>query len=175
MTKEETKVILNAVMIAYPNYKPTDIGGTIRLWATMLENVPLPAVEAALKVYITTDRSGFAPSIGQLTGILQDAAAPELTPTEAWSLVRKAIRNGLYGAKEEYEKLPPAVQRAVGSYQNLEAWARLSPDELETVVQSQFIRAYRSAASQEKAVAAIPENVRELIAMAMPRITAADS
>lgn len=172
MTKEETKVILNAIMIAYPNYKPTDIGGTIRLWATMLENVPLKAVEAALKVYITTDRSGFAPSIGQLTGILQDVAAPELTPTEAWSLVRKAIRNGLYGAKEEYEKLPPAVKRAVGSYQNLEAWARVSSDEIETVIQSQFIKAYKSATLQENMTAAIPEKAMAIIQSAMPKLEA---
>lgn len=170
MTKEETKVILNAIMIAYPNYKPVDVGGTIQMWASLFEDVPFPAVESALKIYISTDRSGFAPTIGQLKGILQDATRPEMTTTEAWSLVRKAIRNGIYGAQEEFEKLPPAVRRAVGTHKNLEAWAQISSDEVETVIQSQFIRAFRAASSQETMNAAIPANVMAVIQAAMPRL-----
>lgn len=172
MTKEETKVILNAMMIAYPNYKPSDIRGTIQLWASMFESVPLPAVESALRIYISTDRSGFAPTIGKLLGILQDATKPELTATEAWSLVRKAIRNGIYGSKEEFEKLPPVIQRAVGSEKSIEMWARVGADEVETVIQSQFIKAYKSATLQENMTAAIPEKAMAIIQSAMPKLEA---
>ena len=167
MTRNETKRILNAIMIAYPNYSPKDVAATIDLWSAMFSEMEYSDVSAALAKYIATDRTGFAPSIDQLLAKRQEDAMDPLT---AWALVAKAIRRSAYYAEEEFEKLPPTVRKAIGSPINLEAWSQLSPEEVHTVTQSQFIKAYRTVSEREKEEAAIPENVQRLIADALPRI-----
>lgn len=47
----------------------------------------------------------------------------QLNELEAWSLVEKAIRNSIYNSQEEFSKLPPLVQKAVGSPNVLRLWA----------------------------------------------------
>lgn len=167
MTREETKQILNAIMISYPNYNPKDVAATVDLWSVMFSEMDYREVSRALAKYIATDRTGFAPSIGQL---LAKGQEEEMDPLTAWALVAKAIRRSAYYAEEEFSKLPPVVQKAVGSHVNLEAWSQLSPDEVHTVTQSNFIRAYKAVSEREREEAAIPESVQRLLADAMPRI-----
>ena len=167
MTRNETKRILNAIMIAYPNYNPKDVAATVDLWSVMFSEMEYRDVSAALAKYIATDRTGFAPSIGQLLAKNQEDA---MDPMAAWALVAKAIRRSAYYAEEEFEKLPPAIQKAIGSPINLEAWSQLSTDEVHTVTQSQFIKAYKTVTEREKEEAAIPESVQKLIADALPKI-----
>ena len=170
MTREETMKIINGMIQGFPSYKPQNLTHTVDLWASMLSDYPYEAVSAALKAYILTDTSGFAPSIGQIVERIHAEVSDNMTPTEAWAMVVKAIRNSNYHAKEEFEKLPDAVQKAVGSYVNLEAWAALPPDTVHSVTQSQFISAYRDASERAKNEAKIPENVRMLIKKAVPML-----
>ena len=69
---------------------------------------------------------------------------------EAWAMVRDGIRNGTYGATEEFAKFPDAIKRAVGNPMSLSEWAMMSSDDVETVIQSQFLRASRAALAEEK-------------------------
>ena len=167
MTRDETKVLIRTIKAAYPNYKPEDMTETIDLWSVMLSETDYKKASKALAKYIVTDRTGFAPSIGQL---LAKGQEDEMDPLTAWALVAKAIRRSAYYAEEEFSKLPPVVQKAVGSHVNLEAWSQLSPDEVHTVTQSNFIRAYKAVSKREREEAAIPESVQRLLADAMPRI-----
>lgn len=66
MTRDETKKIIMLISATYPNFKPADLTFTVDAWAVMFEGYDYNRVEAALKDYITSDTSGFAPSIGQL-------------------------------------------------------------------------------------------------------------
>ena len=149
---------------SYPNYKPVDMAETIDVWQMMLEDFSYQKVAMALKAYIMSDTSGFAPSIGQLVGKMQMISQPnELNEMEAWALVSKAIRNGYYGAETEFAKLPEMVQKAIGQPSQLRQWAHSDMESIETVIQSNFMRSYRMVVKREKEVQRMPSDVRMLI------------
>lgn len=151
MTREETIKIMTIIQAAYPNYKPVDKTATVDTWTIMLENYPYRQVEAALKAYIQTDISGFAPAIGQVIATINRLFSQEaLNDMEAWALVSRALRNGYYGAEEEFEKLPTLVQQAVGYPDNLRHWSQSELSSIETVVQSNFLRTYRIIVQREQ-------------------------
>lgn len=149
---------------SYPNYKPNNISETVDVWQMMLSDYDYNLVAMALKAYILSDTSGFAPSIGQLVANIQTITKPqELSEMEAWSLVRKAIGNGNYGSVEEFEKLPPTIQKAVGSADMIKRWAMSDSNEVSTVIQSNFLRSYRTAVKRDEEYAKMPEDVKKLI------------
>ena len=164
MTRDETKKILMMMQASFPNFKPPDKTVTVDTWFLMLKDIEYTAVETALRTYITTDTSGFAPSIGQLLDKLYAIQNPqELNEMEAWALVSRALRNGYYGANEEFEKLPPLVQKAVGSPDNLRNWSQTDTNSIENVVQSNFMRSYRLVVNRENEIKKMPADVRTLI------------
>lgn len=164
MNREETKKIIRIMVDSYPNYKPSDLSETIDVWCMMLEDFTYQQVALALKAYILSDTSGFAPSIGALVGKMQMINAPKaLGEIEAWAMVRKAINNGYYGAEEEFAKLPELVQKSVGSAGQLRQWALSSLDTIETVVSSNFMRTYRAEAKRSEEIARMPVEVQKMI------------
>nr|DAL12552.1 MAG TPA_asm: replisome organizer [Bacteriophage sp.] len=164
MTRDDVKKILMMMSAAYPNFKPQDKTVTINTWYMMLSEYSYQQAETALRMYIASDESGFAPSIGQLIAKMKIADTPQqLNEMEAWSLVSKAIRNGYYGAVEEFLKLPPLVQRAVGTADNLRNWSQTDLDSIETVVQSNFLRAYRVEAQRAAEISKMPSDVKTMI------------
>ena len=148
---------------SYPNYKPNNISETVDVWNMMLSDYEYNIVAMALKAYILSDTNGFAPSIGQLVGKIQSITQPqELSEVEAWTLVRNAISNSGYNSVEEFAKLPPLVQKAVGLPENLREWA-LTENLNHEVVSSNFMRSYKSVLAREKEIAKMPSDVRQLI------------
>lgn len=163
MNREETKKIIRIMCASYPNYKPADISETIDIWTSMLSDYSYEHIALALKSYIATSTSGFAPSIGD---IIQKANSftntTELNELEAWALVSKALSNGYYGADKEFEKLPPLVQKAVGSPANIREWAQLDFKSL-SVIQSNFERVYSATVKREEEYARLPKEAKYLI------------
>ena len=150
--------------VAYPNYRIDDIEYTAKIWADFLGGYSYEQANMALRAYITTDTSGFAPNIGQLLDKLHAIQNPqELNEMEAWSLVSKALRNGYYGAAEEFNNLPPLVQKAVGSPDNLRNWSQTDVKAIETVIQSNFIRSYVAIVKREYEIKKMPADVQALI------------
>ena len=148
---------------SYPNYKPNDISETVDVWQMMLSDYDYNLVAMALKAYILSDTSGFAPSIGQLVSKIQTITKPhELSEMEAWSLVSKAIRNSAYNSVEEFAKLPPIVQNAVGLPEQLRAWA-LDENYNEQVVSSNFMRCYRTELARHEELSKMPAEIKALI------------
>lgn len=86
---------------------------------------------------------------------------------QAWALVAKAIRNGIYGAEEEFAKLPPAVQRAVGNPGNIREWATMDSKSVQSVVQSNVMRTYRSVVAKNNQMQRLPVDVKAMIAEKM--------
>ena len=161
MTRDEIKEMLMVIQAAYPNYKPQDKTVAVNIWYMMLKDYEKEVVEAALKIYIASDTSGFAPAIGQLIDKINTVTAPpELNSMTAWGLVSKALRNGYYGAEQEFEKLPPTVKKAVGSSDNLRNWAQSDSKSIETVIQSNFIRTYEAEVRRKTEDAKTPPDVR---------------
>lgn len=163
MTREETVKIIRIMVDSYPNYKPNDISETVDVWQMMLEEYSYQDVSVALKAYILSDDSGFAPSIGKLVSKIHTMTEPqELNEMEAWSLVSKAIRNSGYNSVEEFSKLPPLTQKAVGLPSQLRTWA-LDETYNEEVAMSSFQRAYKAELKRHEELQKMPQSVRNLI------------
>lgn len=164
MTEKEVRKLLAMTQAVYPNYNPPSREAAVNAWLMCLSEYDNNIVMAAFKAYMTTDASGFAPNIGQLLDKLHTIQNPqELNEMEAWSLVSKALRNGYYGAVEEFNKLPPLVQKAVGSPDNLRNWALTDSKSIENVVQSNFMRTYRTVVSRDKEYQKMPKDIQALI------------
>lgn len=164
MTREETVEIIHIICDCYPNFKPEDLSRTIDAWQVMLEEYSCEQVAVALKAYITSNTSGFAPSVGEIVAKIQLVSQPqELDGMAAWGLVSKALRNGTYGAVEEFNKLPPLVRQAVGMPDNLKNWAASDYQTIETVIQSNFLRTYEVIVKRETEISRMPDNIKSLI------------
>ena len=163
MTREETVKIIRIMVDSYPNYKPNDISETVDVWQMMLSDYDYNLVAMALKAYILSDTSGFAPSIGQLVGKIQTLTKPqELNEMEAWALVCDALKNCGYNYVEEYEKLPPLVQKAVGLPTQLREWS-LTENLNKDVIGSNFMRCYRIEVERQNEISKMPKDVMEML------------
>lgn len=164
MTREETVKIIRIICGSFPNFKPSDLSETVDIWNMMLDEYTYNQIAGALKSYILSDSTGFSPSIGQLIAKVKTIEeTAQLNESEAWGLVSKAIRNGYYGAVEEFSKLPPLVQKAVGTPDNLRNWSQTNLESVETVIQSNFLRAYRAEAKRAAEISKMPSDIKTMI------------
>lgn len=167
MTETESMKILAVIKACYPasfsKQTSEEITGIINIWAEMFGE-PYELVDAAVRAYIATDTSGFPPSIGQIKANITRITQPEqLTEAEAVNLILKAARNSTYNAAEEYKKLPPMLQKLVGSPAQLRDWGISDTQTINTVVSSNLQRSYKVMAARERELNALPENVKQFI------------
>lgn len=164
MTEEQVGKLLMTIQAYYPNYNPPDKKVTLNAWYIMLAEYPEELVLQALRACIATNTSGFAPDVGQIMSKIQTISQPqELDGMTAWGLVSKALRNGTYGAVEEFNKLPPLVRQAVGMPDNLKNWATSDYQTIETVMQSNFLRTYETIVKRANEINRMPDNIKSLI------------
>lgn len=164
MTEEKVGELLMTIQAYYPNYNPPDKKITLNAWYIMLAEYPEELVLQALRACIATNTSGFAPDVGQIMSKIQTISQPqELDGMAAWGLVSKALRNGTYGAVEEFNKLPPLVKQAVGMPDNLKNWATSDYQTIETVIQSNFLRTYETIVKRANEINRMPDNIKSLI------------
>lgn len=175
MNLKETGAVMDVLTVAYPQfYKHQSAEERLiasKLWADMFQGDDVATVLAAVKALIASDEKGFPPHIGAVKEKIRFLTQPrEMTEQEAWNAVEKACRNSLYHAPEEFEKLPPVVQRLVGSPNQLREWAMINADELKTVVASNFMRSYKVRAKSEREYMALPAGVKEFVAALADRM-----
>lgn len=164
MTKEQVGKLLMTIQAYYHNYNPPDKKIAINAWYVMLAEYPEELVLQALRACIATNTSGFAPDVGQIMSKIQTISQPqELDGMAAWGLVSKALRNGTYGAVEEFNKLPPLVKQAVGMPDNLKNWATSDYQTIETVIQSNFLRTYETVVKRANEIKRMPDSIKSLI------------
>ena len=168
MDRNETSKILSALKAAYPHsfkdLTKRDADAILDLWAAMFAEEPYAAVSAAVYALIATRKDGYSPTVGEVKERLEMLKSGDDLPEQsAWALVSKACRNGLYGYKKEFDKLPPDVQRAVGAPEQLRAWARMDAETVESVVASNFMRNYKAQKTREKENAKLPPEIRNMI------------
>lgn len=166
MTRDETINILMSIQAAYPSFKVPDKTVAVNTWYSLLRDYEYSQVSAALKKYIQTNKSSFAPSIGQIIDEISDIYSEnEENEMEAWILVQKAIRNSTYHADEEFAKLPEIVQKAVSHPRQLQEWAMMEniDGRAWNVMQSNFMRTYRSEVEKEKNMRKLSPDLLNLI------------
>lgn len=167
MTKQDTMRVMAILRAAYPSFygnaSSRDISDALDLWASLFVEDDPQLVTEAVKAFIAADERGYPPVPGQIKAKMRLLCAkPEAGEAEAWNTVMRAVRNGIYGAREEFARLSPAVQRIVGSPAQIREWAQIDPVELGGVVASNFQRAYRAAMQQKREIAALPSDARAL-------------
>lgn len=169
MDTRETMKIMAVLKAAYPRYYQNapeeELRQAAALWETMLGEYPYELVAKAVKALIASEK--FVPTIADVIEKIQLITSPAaLGEVEAWGLVKRAIKNGYYHSKEEYDRLPEPVQRAIGHHEVLREWSQVDVDDVETVVGSNFMRAYRAKQKQVKELDALPGDVRRFMELA---------
>lgn len=170
MTRDEVKEIIMIMTYTYSNYKPADITATVDTWTAILSSYQFEHIRAALHSYILSDTKGFAPTPGQLIDKIP-VQSFDMTEMEAWGMVNKALSNSSYHAKEEFDKLPLVVQKTLGRFEVLQEWAGMEIDTVQSVIQSNFIRNYRTVLQREKERNKLPTRLREILEAAGAKMT----
>lgn len=164
MTDIEAIKILAVLKAAYPaaynKQSDEEIDAVINLWAEMFEE-PYEIVGAAVKAFIATDASGFPPSIGQIKENINKIMRPDqMTEAEAVNMILQATRNATYNSVAEFNKLPPILQKLVGSPMQLREWAVSDSQTINSVVASNLQRSYRVVAERQKNLEALPDSIK---------------
>lgn len=165
MTLQEANKILAIIAETYPLFlKDRNPSITADLWQHLFEEESYEIVEAGLMAYIATDSTGFPPTVGSIKKMIsQYIHKTEMDDYEAWNAVLKAASNSIYNSKEEYAKLPRAVQEIVGSPNQLREWAMMNPEEVETVIGSHFRRSYNARKEARKQFDMLPSGLRNTL------------
>ena len=168
MTASEAAKLLYTIRIAYPQaYSRAtndDLTAAAQLWAHVLEDYTYQQASAGLMAYMASDSRGFPPSPGQVIDqIAKRQQSGQMTGAEAWAMVRRALRNSSYHAEEEFDRLPPEIQQAIGGASALRDMSRIDSDEVATVCQSHFLRAYGAVLTRREEDAKLPVRVRDLL------------
>lgn len=153
MTRDEVIDILLNVQAYYPNFRVPNKTITVNAWYRILKDYEYKQVQEGLDAYVRSDTSGFAPGVGEIIDKIYAIYGNDgLNETSAWAMVWKAIRNSGYHSEEEFDKLPPVIQRTVGSPRQLREWAIMEDvdGKTETVLQSSFQRSFRVEQKRER-------------------------
>lgn len=158
---------MGVLKAAYPGFykdmRRSEAEGIVELWSSMFDQEPAQLVAAAVKAHIASDVKGFPPHIGAIKDAIVKLTKPpelELSEMEAWGLVRRAVRNGIYGAQKEFDALPPVVQQVVGSPGQLKEWALMDEDVVASVISSNFQRSFKARTASAREYLALPADVR---------------
>lgn len=184
MNKKETAQIMAILQVNYPDsFKGQSdkmLMARINLWAEMFKDDAYGAVSAAVKAHIAADTGRFMPPVGVIKAKLCELTRPdELSEMEAWALVREAIRGasveawsrtlnddgtvGKTSAERHFDALPPLIQQVVATPAQLAEWEMLRDGEINTVIQSNFMRSYRVRAKDAKEWAVLPEGIQKAV------------
>lgn len=168
MNRDETMMILSVLKAGYPHaFKDVtkrDAEAMIILWNNMFAEETYEEVNAAVGALIATRTEGFSPTIGEVKEQLRRLhSKQEIDENAAWAMVSKACSNGNYHSKEEFAKLPEEVQRAVGSPDQIKQWAAMDAETVESVIASNFKRAYRANAARSAEISKLPPQIRQML------------
>jgi hypothetical protein len=178
MTRQETAQLLALISASYPAHltkprTPQTAEMMIDIWTDILKEYSNALILKAVKSIIV--ESTYVPTIAEILekSRLISGQSQGMTGMEAWGLVRKAIKNGIYNSKSEFDFLPPEVQSAIGTHNSLKEWAQMDQSVLETVIQSQFIKSFVIKQKLAKERESLPSDVKTMItdaAIGMRRI-----
>jgi hypothetical protein len=165
VTRQEALAVLTILKTAYPtfykNYSKEDVNAAIDLWATMFAEEHPEIVVEAVKALICTHK--YPPTIADIKEKIATITRPEQkTEMEAWQQVKAAI--SYYNAAENFERLPPILQKVVGSPNTLREWALMDGEVVNSVIQSNFMRSYKVKVVQQKEYAMLPSSTKQFIA-----------
>lgn len=160
MTKEETKQILALLQVNYPHvYKPLSKEEKLMLvesWRIAFADVPFTVMQHAVLNMMKAE--GF-PTLAAVQKAVDVIMSPG-SDSELWGALYRAISNGTYHAKEEFEKLPHECQVFLGAPSALRDLAMTDTGTINTVVKGQFIKQIKAIKEYEAVYAGLPHEVK---------------
>lgn len=164
MTRDEFKILVKGMKAVYAQQTFLPDKDAFDMWFALLQDLPYKLANVTIQKHMLTEKFPPTPAeIREKAAQMIEVPETEMSELEAWALVRKAIRNSGYHAQEEFDKLPEACREAVGNAANLEEWAKMDYEKVESVGQSHFIRNFRTAVLRIKEEQRLPEQMRKLI------------
>lgn len=169
MTRREVAELMTILQANYPDsfrgQSDEVVGAKVALWYDFFKDNPKEVVFSAAKAFMATDTKGFMPNVGQINEQIQRLNTPEeMTAGEAWGYVAKALRNSTYGSAEEFAKLPPLIQRVIGSPEQLKEWAMMEADVVQSVISSNFQKSFRIGQDRSRDFEKLPGDVKAFVA-----------
>ena len=115
MTKEDFAILVKGLKAVYTDPRFIPDKNAFDVWYGLMGHLSYEAASAATQKHMATNTTAPTPAhilkiAGEITGPVQNT----MTAGEAFNLYWKAAQNGTYHSEEEFEKLPPLVQEAVG-------------------------------------------------------------
>ena len=163
MTRDETKTVLMIMMTIWPNYKPEMTKELVDIWHDLIGDLNHKETLVALKSYAQTDTSGFAPTVGQIRAkVVELTTRQGLSEGEAWEMVLRAVRRSGYYAVEEFHKLPPELQEAVGGPETLRAISAQDESEL-GFAKAGIMKNFQIAQARQKERLQLSDDIRALV------------
>jgi len=157
MNKQETASVLGIIKANYRNlYKDMtakEAQFLVDLWHKIFIDMHCDIVSNAVMQFITHDKKGFPPAIGQITDIIykmSETYKNEKTPEEMWSTLVSALKKSGMHATQEYNKMTPILQKLVGNPENLKIWANFDDKTLATSVKFNLIASYKILLERQK-------------------------
>lgn len=168
MNREQVLQVLSILKAAYPhsfqNLGKRDVDALVTLWERQFADEDPQMVSAAVDSLIATRTVGYSPNPGEVKAELHRLRnQDELSVDDAWAELTKACRNGLYGYREEFEKLSPMTQQVVCVPEEIRNLAMVDEDVFQTVIFSNFRKSYMAAQERAKHESMLPANVREMV------------
>lgn len=166
MTREEFKILVKGMKAVYtePSFIPDQ--HAFDVWYEMLNDLDYNLASNAIKKHMMNNEK-----VPKVSHIRQEATSfkkdksEELNEMAAWGMVQKALRRCGYYAEEEFEKLPPVVQKAIVSPGQLKEWATMEDIDGRAlnVMQSNFMRTFRVEQERQKEKDKLSPDLSKLI------------
>lgn len=172
MTKNEMVQIMAVITAAYPRFydKQTeeDKMAALKLWYRHFENIDYDVMVQAVDAVIATNK--FPPTIAEINekiDLLLGKGLNYMSEQEAWGYVSKAIQNSAYNYQSEFDKLPEDIQRIIHHPRQLREWALLDKEVVQSVIASNFQRAFRVQQEKKKQRLSLPNERQQYLQQQM--------
>lgn len=124
----------------------------------ILYDVMLKAVDAVIS------KNKFPPAIAEIYENLNIVLGIDnITETEAWSCVRKIIRENQNDYQSQFELLPPIIQDTLGSADKLKEWSEFNDMMIDIIVSNEFQQAFPEQVERRKKLMELPDKHRQYL------------
>lgn len=135
MNKEEFVRTLTGVGKLYDKSLDQEV---LTMWLSFFKENTIEEFKSAINLHIRT--SSKFPTISDIKSKIYTLNNKEESNSDLWEKLLTAISNGIYGAEEEYKKLPKEIQKFLGSPRQLTEIALMDSDTIHSVVKGQFLK-----------------------------------
>lgn len=155
MRKEDLGPIWAYANTIWDTFKVPDteekVAMAIEVWVSLLKDYDLPLIKAGMLEHAkVSDFCNVVKIAEQCKNLMAVAQGTAYDENAIVNEIRRAIGNGTYGARDEFEKLSPIAKRVVGEPRSLYDWATYEGDGFDTVIMSNVRRAVRTQIESQR-------------------------